>query len=157
MAELKEKYRNLDLLLLDDVQFIAKKTATQEEFFYTFNALYEKQKQIEQIMARLVTELEEVLHKAGISEPSGEKAFQAFLNGCQKREYWESLQMQLQQAETLQAEILAGETPAAPVLLLDSIGELSSLFGLAMMLTVLSINLIGDWLREYIDPRMRQL
>jgi len=46
MTELKEKYRNLDLLLLDDVQFIAKKTATQEEFFYTFNALYEKQKQI---------------------------------------------------------------------------------------------------------------
>jgi chromosomal replication initiator protein len=46
MADLKEKYRNLDLLLLDDVQFIAKKTATQEEFFYTFNALYEKQKQI---------------------------------------------------------------------------------------------------------------
>jgi chromosomal replication initiator protein len=46
MVELKNKYRNLDLLLLDDVQFIAKKTATQEEFFYTFNALYEKQKQI---------------------------------------------------------------------------------------------------------------
>ena len=46
MSELKEKYRNLDLLLLDDVQFIANKTATQEEFFYTFNALYEKQKQI---------------------------------------------------------------------------------------------------------------
>jgi chromosomal replication initiator protein len=46
MAQLKEKYRNLDLLLLDDVQFIANKTATQEEFFYTFNALYEKQKQI---------------------------------------------------------------------------------------------------------------
>jgi chromosomal replication initiator protein len=46
MTELKDKYRNLDLLLLDDVQFIANKTATQEEFFYTFNALYEKQKQI---------------------------------------------------------------------------------------------------------------
>jgi chromosomal replication initiator protein len=46
MTELKAKYRNLDLLLLDDVQFIANKTATQEEFFYTFNALYEKQKQI---------------------------------------------------------------------------------------------------------------
>lgn len=46
MTEFKEKYRNLDLLLLDDVQFIANKTATQEEFFYTFNTLYEKQKQI---------------------------------------------------------------------------------------------------------------
>ena len=46
MSELKEKYRNVDLLLLDDIQFIANKTQTQEEFFHTFNAIYEKQKQI---------------------------------------------------------------------------------------------------------------
>jgi len=46
MGEVREKYRNLDLLLFDDVQFIAKKTATQEELFHTFNALYEKPKQI---------------------------------------------------------------------------------------------------------------
>ncbi len=46
MGELKEKYRNVDLLLLDDIQFIANKTQTQEEFFHTFNTLYEKQKQI---------------------------------------------------------------------------------------------------------------
>ncbi len=46
MSEFKEKYRNVDLLLLDDIHFIANKTQTQEEFFHTFNAIYEKQKQI---------------------------------------------------------------------------------------------------------------
>lgn len=44
--ELKAKYRNVDLLLLDDVQFFENKTSTQEELFHTINALYERQKQI---------------------------------------------------------------------------------------------------------------
>lgn len=44
--EFKGKYRNLDLLLLDDVQFFENKSSTQEELFHTLNTLYERQKQI---------------------------------------------------------------------------------------------------------------
>ena len=57
MHEFKNKYRNADVLLLDDIHFLEKKEGTQEELFHTFNALYENNKQIVFTCDRPVEEL----------------------------------------------------------------------------------------------------
>lgn len=81
----KEKYRNIDLLIIDDIQFIAGKAKSEEEFFHTFNSLYERGKQIifsSDKPPQAIQNLEERLRsrfEAGLTADISEPEFEARL------------------------------------------------------------------------------
>jgi len=63
MVEFRNKYRGLDLLMIDDIQFLAGKERTQEEFFHTFNSVYEARKQIVITSDRFPNEISDMEHR----------------------------------------------------------------------------------------------
>ncbi len=113
--QLKEKYRNVDLLLVDDVQFMAGKDGTQEEFFHTFNELHQTNRQIVLTSDRppkAIPALEKRLLSrfewgmiADITQPDLETKLAILENKCQEKNFFLSGEILLYVAQNVQTNI----------------------------------------------------
>ena len=93
----KAKYRNVDVLLIDDIHFLQKKDQTQEELFHTFNELYDNHKQIVLTCDRPITELSDITDRlktrfrkglnVDLQPPAYETRVAIAMQKCRERDY----------------------------------------------------------------------
>ncbi len=96
-SSFKLKYRNIDVLLIDDIHFLQKKNQTQEELFHTFNELYDNHKQIVLTCDRPITELSDITDRlktrfrkglnADLQPPAYETRVAIAMQKCKERNY----------------------------------------------------------------------
>jgi chromosomal replication initiator protein len=113
--QFKSLYRNVDLLLIDDIQFLAGKEGTQEEFFHTFNALHQNNKQVVMTSDRLPKEIPAIEERlvsrfewgmiADIQTPDLETRLAILSTKCKEKNY--NIEPEILQyiAETIQSNI----------------------------------------------------
>ena len=113
--QFKELYRNIDLLLIDDIQFLAGKEQTQEEFFHTFNTLHQNNKQIVLSSDRLPKDIPAIEERlvsrfewgmiADIQAPDFETRLAILKSKAVEKHYEVSVEVLTQIAETIQSNI----------------------------------------------------
>lgn len=97
ISSFKSKYRNVDVLLIDDIHFLQKKDSTQEELFHTFNELYDSHKQIVLTCDRPITELTDITDRlktrfrkglnVDLQPPAYETRMAIAMQKCRERDY----------------------------------------------------------------------
>lgn len=115
IPQFKELYRNVDVLMIDDVQFLAGKEQTQEEFFHTFNALHQNNKQIVLSSDRLPKDIPAIEERlvsrfewgmiADIQAPDFETRLAILKSKAQEKHYDVSQEVLVHIAETIQSNI----------------------------------------------------
>lgn len=175
--DFKDLYRNVDLLLIDDVQFIAGKKETQEEFFHTFNALHQQNKQI--VMTsdkppRAIPDLEDRLKSrfecgmlADILSPDLETRVAILQTKCREKGYQLQHEILIEVAKVVQSNVrelegalnkvfahhqLQNLTPSV-----DSVRPLLSSFNSLSAQKFVSSRLLIETVATYYDIRIEEL
>lgn len=153
--DFKSRYRNADVLIIDDVQFLAKKQSTQEEFFHTFNELYGQNKQIvlsadchpkeiELLSDRLKTRFEGGL-MAQVLPPDIETKIAILQKKAEMRKYILSLDVALYLAEHSDNDVRSLEGMLNKVIFASMLHECP-----------ITINLAKEALKESVSPETKE-